>query len=227
MQTQTIEIKAADEASILVLLQSKGLLRAGENAWGTAPGVTLSIIGTVALQSDANSVPLAGYFVMLAVDPDIVPNGQAVWDDLVANHKWTGAPIRGLLGTGTFVADAVTRALNYAEQRKAAGGFRTPGTPINWYPFTYGNRGADMGDRMQLLADLPDDAAVAAEGIKVKRLNRAKEAITTKAQALAIATAERTAERRWDRAMDALEDAVLADPAYNWLTHTYPAGYQQ
>jgi len=227
MQTQSIEISAADEASMLILLTSKGLLRAGENSWGPAPGVILSVIGRVALQSDKDSVPLAGFFVMLSLDTEVVPDGQAVWDDLVAKHKWVGAPIRQLMGVGTFVADAVTRALNYAEARKAAGGFRTPGSPVNWYPFTIGVKNVDLGDRLQRLADLPDDAAVAAENFRVKRLNRAKEAITTKAKAQAIVNAERIAERRWDNAIDLLEDAVTADPAYNWLTHTYPAGYQQ
>jgi hypothetical protein len=186
----------------------------------------LSIIGRTALQSDANSVPLAGYFAMLAIDPDIVPNGPAVWAALNANNKWTGAPIRGLLGVGTFTTDLVTRALNYAETRKEAAGFRTPGTPVNWYPFTFGVRKVDLADRLQRLADLADDAAVAAEGFKVKRLNRAaREAITTKAQALAIVTAERLAERRWDRAMLLLEEAIEANPAYDWTTHSYPAGF--
>jgi hypothetical protein len=220
--TTTIEIFAADEASMQALLLSKSLLRAGENNWGPAPGVVLSIIGKVSLVSDANNAPLAGFFTMISIDPDIVPNGQATWDSLVANNKWTGAPIRQILGVGTFEADLIVRALNYAQARKEAGGWK--GTGTNWYPFTT-KSGAPIAGRLTRLMALATDADVVAADISLPRFGKTREAITTKAQATTLLAALNDAELKWDKAMWRLEKSVEDDPAYNWTTHNYPNGY--
>jgi hypothetical protein len=225
--TGPITIKTADELSMLALLTQNKLLRIGENAWQPAYGVGFSIVGQASLQSDEDRVPLAGFFLTIWVDLDeFTPAGTtaaAVWAILDGpTYKWAGDPIRQVAGIGDFRADVVTRALAYAKTRKTS--FRTPGTPINWYPFEL-RSGAQLSVRLQRLANLATDADVAAADISIPRLNRVREAITTKAQAAAILAALNDADIKWDKALWRLESAVEADPAYDWTTHNYPNGY--
>ncbi len=227
--TGPITIKTADELSMLALLIQYNLRMTAENSWQPAPGVGFSIIANVALQGDATNTPLAGFFlsIWLNLEAYTPPNTTAadVWAILNTpplKYDNVAAPIRQIAGVGDYRADVVTRALAYALPRKTS--FRTPGSPVNWYPFTL-KSGAPLSNRLSKLAALATDADVAAADISIPRLNRAREAITTKAQAAAILAALTETDLKWDRALWRLEKAVEDDPTYNWTTHNFPTVY--
>lgn len=224
--TQSINIQAADEASMQSLLLGHGLLTAAGSGWSAAAGTVISTHGRARL---ANGTAVAGYFATVMIDTDVVPNGDAVWAALNATGvKWEGEPIEYVLGVGVHESTTAKRALNYAHRRMDEGGFRIQGeTPIRWFPFLLVDGYQDLRtrDAMQYLASLADDAAVAAEGIRIKPLNRARETISTKARASAILAAAFQAELRWAKSLGSLQEAIEADPTYNWRTHNYPAGF--
>jgi hypothetical protein len=186
-----------------------------------------SIAGPADADGKPTSIEQAGYFCLVVIDTDLVPDGQTKADEL-KSMEWKGTPIRYMMPAQPLeVTTLADRAASWAEAKKLAGGFRTPGTPINWYPFVIGRKKRPLEGLLNRLNQLPDDAAVAAESIEIPRLNRVKEALTTKAQVAKILSAWQLADTRWDKRIDALVDAVEANPAYDWNTHTLPAGYQQ
>lgn len=223
----SLNLQAADELTVIAALLSRGLL-VGSNGWMGAPGVTISSHGKAAIAGpDGTSIEQAGYFCLVVIDTDLVADGQTKADELKAAMEWKGTPIRYMMPNQPLeVTTLADRAEAWAEAKKLAGGFRTPGTPINWYPFVLGRKKKPLEWLLNRLNQLPDDAAVAGESVEIPRLNRVKEALTTKAQVAAILTALQQADIRWDKRIDALVTAVEADQAYDWNTHTLPVGYK-
>jgi hypothetical protein len=226
MPQVSLNLNAADELSVIAALLSRGLL-VGSNGWSAAVGVMISSHGKAAIAGpDGTSIEQAGYFCLVVIDTDLVADGQKKADEL-KSMEWKGTPIRYMMPNQPLeVTTLADRAASWAEAKKLAGGFRTPGTPINWYPFVIGRKKRPLEWLLIRLSRLPDDAAVAAESIEIPRLNRVKEALTTRAQVVKILDALEVADTRWDKRIDALVDAVEANPAYDWNTHTFPAGFQ-
>jgi hypothetical protein len=225
-----LNVRANDEASLMIALHSRGLLTAS-NGWVGVPGVNIysqgkaSIGGPADTKGDPTRIEQAGYFALIVIDTDRLADGQTVADEL-KTMEWAGEPIIYMMPALPLeVTTLADRAAAWAEAKKQAGGFRTPGAPINWYPFTVGRKKRPLEWLLIRLSRLADDAAVAAESIEIPRLNRVKESLTTRAQVVKILDALELADMRWDRRIDALVDAVEADPAYDWNTHTFPAGY--
>lgn len=232
MPQVSLNLQATDELTVIDALLSRGLL-VGSNGWTGAQGVLISSHGKAAIAGPADaegkptSIEQGGYFCLVVIDTDLVPDGQKKADELKALMEWKGTPIRYMMPNQPLeVTTMADRAAAWAEAKKLAGGFRTPGTPINWYPFVIGRKKRPLEWLLIRLSRLPDDAAVAAESVEIPRLNRAKEALTTRAQVLRILDALELADMRWDKRIDALVDAVEANPAYDWNTHALPAGYQ-
>lgn len=222
----SLNLNAADELTVIAALLSRGLL-VGSNGWMPAPGVTISSHGKASIAGpEGTQIEQAGYFCLLVIDTEQVADGQAKADEIKATMEWKGTPIRYMMPNQPLeVTTLADRAEAWAEAQKLAGGFRTPGAPINWYPFVLGRKKRPLEWLLVRLSHLPDDAAVAAEGVDLPRLNRAKEALTTKAQVAAILSAEQLSDIKWHKRIDALVAAVEADPAYNWNTHALPKGY--
>ena len=211
-------LQFADKETAFVELNKAGLM-ADVNGFTPVDGMAIAGQGEATLQGPNNTtVKGDGYFALIRVDDEKLPNIEATMAPLLAAYEWKGAQIIAFIGESNVRSNMLDRIERTGLKRRTS--FRTTGN--NWYPYL-----DNAGDPLigTYAAWVALGAGITAAAVRVTQMDGSSQAVTP-ALAQAILTAAVTNQDLWRTRIRQAKEAYQAAPTtWKMSDANWPAVY--